>query len=458
MKFVQPSLSGGELSPGMRGRVDLVRYSVSLGKCRNMITKPTGGAAKRPGQIMRGRVKYSDRLTRLIPFVYSTQVKYLVEAGDGYMRFWVGGSLLTDHEVAIEDIADSNPAVVTAAGHGLQNGDQVVIAGVQGMTRVNGRTFTVTGATADTFQLQGWVAAGDAAYAGGGTVGRIVEVETPYTDGMIRTVRFTQSADVLFLVHGQVQQKELRRVSATSFQLVDFDFKRGPFRGFNSNEAHVMAVSGTTGIVTVSTNVDAFTDKMVGTLIYMEEKELQGVKPWASAEKNVPLNALRRSDSKVYRAAEVPSVTGNNYYVSGGVRPIHNSGRAWDGPGDVKTDGVDSYTVGVLWEFVHNTFGILKITEFVDERTVKAEVIERLPDSIVGTAPAPENSWTFSGDGATVAFSITGATSWSMLDYRVTINGVPVQSNPNYGGGGGVGGGGGGNPRPGQPIYDLQLL
>ena len=155
MKFVQPSLSGGELSPGMRGRVDLVRYSVSLGKCRNMITKPTGGAAKRPGQIMRGRVKYSDRLTRLIPFVYSTQVKYLVEAGDGYMRFWVGGSLLTDHEVAIEDIADSNPAVVTATGHGLQNGDQVVIAGVQGMTRVNGRTFTVMGATATPFSCRG---------------------------------------------------------------------------------------------------------------------------------------------------------------------------------------------------------------------------------------------------------------------------------------------------------------
>lgn len=448
MKLLQPSLSGGELSPGMRGRVDLARYAVSVGKARNMITKPTGGAAKRPGTIMRGRTKFADRPTRLIPFVYSTEVKYLVEAGDGYMRFWVGGSLLTDLQADITDIADSSPAVVTAPEHGLVDGDQVVIQGVSGMTRVNGRTFEVSGATADTFQLQGWSAAGDQAYAGGGQVGRVVEVATPYTGGMIREVRFTQSADVLYLAHGSVPVKELRRVAGNRFRLVDFDYRRGPFRSFNADEAHVLAVSGASGVVTVTTNVDTFTEEMVGSLLYVEEKELQGVKPWASGEKNVPQGAQRRSDMKVYRAVQVPTVGGENYYVSGGVRPIHDVGRAWDGPGDVKSDGVNDYTVGVLWEFLHNTFGIVQITEFVDERTVKAVVIERVPDSIIGRAPTPENSWSFTGDGTQVEFDITGATSGSYLDYRVTINGVPVQSNPSYGGGGGVGGGGGGNPRP----------
>ena len=456
MKFLQPSLSGGELAPGMRGRVDLARYTISLGRARNVITKPTGGVAKRPGTLMRGRVKHSDRPTRLVPFVVSTEVKYLIEMGDGYMRFWADGGLLTNRQVDITGITAANPAVVTSAAHGLSDGDFVVIQNVRGMERLNGRTFRVSGATGNTFALEGFSTIGYPAYAGGGSAGRIVEVVTPYSGDMVHDVRHTQSADVLYLVHGQVPQKELRRIAVDAFELRDFEFKRGPFRGFNPDEAHVMAVNGTTGVVTVSTNIDTFTAEMVGSLLYMEEKELQGVRPWASAEKNVPLNEQRRSDSKVYRAAQVPAVSAPNYYVTGGVRPVHDVGRAWDGPGDVKTDGVDSYTVGVLWEFMHNTFGILKFTEFVDARTMRAVVIERVPDSLIGTVPTPENSWTFSGDANEKTFSITGATSWSFLDYRVTINGVPVQANPYYGGGGGVGGGGGGNPRPGGGWNDVQ--
>lgn len=446
MKFLQPSLSGGELSPGMRGRVDLARYAISLGKCRNVITKPTGGAFKRPGTLMRGRVKHSDRITRLIPFVYSTEVKYLVEMGDEYFRFWINGSLLTEPTFSIDGISNGNPAIVTAPAHGLDEGDWVLIQGARGMTRVNGRTFRAINVTGSTFQIEGFNSAGDDPYLGDGVAGRVVEVASPYKANMVRDVRFTQSADVLFLVHGEVAPQELRRLAADQFEIREFDFKRGPFRGFNADESHVMAVSGSAGVVSVTTNVDTFSADMVGSLIYIEEKELQGVKPWASGEKNVSVGAQRRSDSKVYRAAQVAS--GGAYNVAGGVRPVHDVGRAWDGPGDVKSDGVEDYSVGVLWEFLHNTFGILEITDFVNEKEVKAVVIDRVPDSLIGTAPTPDNSWTFSGDGTTVTFNITGANSPSYLDYRVSINGVPFQANPNYGGGGGVGGGGGGNPRP----------
>lgn len=448
MKFLQPSLSGGELSPGMQGRVDMARYAVSLRKARNVITKPTGGAVKRPGTIMRGRARYADRPTRLIPFVYSTQVKYLIEAGDGYMRFWVGGQLLTSQAAPITAISRAESAVVTAPGHGFSNGDPVVISGVAGMTRINERTFTVSATTADTFTLAGFNTEGDPEYAGGGVAGRVVELATPYTDGKVMDVRYTQSADVLYLVHPSIQQKELRRVAADRFELVNFDFKRGPFRGFNTDEAKILTVSGTTGVVTVSTNVDTFTPEMVGILIYAEEKELQGIRPWASAERNIQVGQMRRSDSKVYRAAQVPSVTSPNYYVTGGVRPVHGVGRAWDGPGDVKSDGVNDYTVGVLWEFVHNTFGILQVTEYVDARTVNARVIERVPGSVVGSTAPPVETWEFPADGG-VSYPLPGATSGYYLDYRVTIDGVPVQSNPSYPGGGGVNDPGGGSPGPG---------
>ena len=197
---------------------------------------------------------------------------------------------------------------------------------------------------------------------------------------------------------------------------------------------------------------------MVGGLIYLEEKELRGVKPWASAEKNVALGALRRSDQKVFRASEVPVVVAPAYYITGSSRPTHSSGRAYDGPQDIKNDGVNNYTVGVEWEFVHNTFGIVQITAVTDARTVTATVIERIPDSIVGTAPSPGNTWTFNGDGVDTTFAITGAISNNANDYSVVVNGVPVQSNPYYPGGGGVDGGGGGSVRPGDnPGFNEQV-
>lgn len=460
-RFPQPSMSRGELAPGLQGRTDLAAYQIGLAKCRNVITKPTGGAAKRSGTFFRGRAKYPPpSYTRMLPFVYSTGVRYMVEAGDGYFRFWVGGSLLTSSSTAIEDVSNGNPAVVTATAHGLQNGEFVLIRGVRGLDRVNSRTYTVANATANTFELQGFNTSLDAAYTGGGVCGRVVEVVTPYTANLLPAVRFTQSADVMTITHGDVPTKDLRRLTATSFELVDFDYRRGPFRPFNSNEADIIAVSGNTGNVTISTNVGKFDPEMVGQLIYLEEKELRGIKPWASSEQNIAVGSLRRSDQKVYRVASVPSTgggAGTPYYITGGSRPTHSVGRAFDGPQDKRNDGVNDYWVGVEWEFVGNVFGIVKITGVASPTSATGVVVERIPDSIVGVAPSPVNTWTFSGDGSQVTFAVTGATSYSVLDYTVTINGVPVQSNPFYPGGGGVSGGGGGDPRPGNPNTNIMM-
>lgn len=436
-KFPQPSLSGGEIAPSLRGRTDISRYPISLGLAKNFITKPTGGGAKRPGTIFRGRVKFSNRITRLIPFIYSTTVKYMIEMGNGYLRFWVDGALLTNASKSITGISNAATAVVTAPAHGYANGDQVVITGVRGMSRINAMSFTIAGATTNTFQLVGFNSVGLAAYAGGGQAGRIVEVTTPYDSAKVADVRMTQSADVLYMVHGAVPPKQLRRTGVNVFELVDFAFRRGPFRPPNSNDALVMAATGTEGQISISVNSDVFTVNMVGSLVMMEEQDLRDVKPWASAERSPPVGARRRSDSKVYRITGIPSNIGTEgapYYVTGSQRPIHGEGRAYDGPQDVKSDGVNSYAVGVEWEFLYNTFGIAKITGYVDERNVLATVIERLPDSVAGTIPSPGNTWALAGDGVAKVFPIAGATSQSQGSYTVTISGVPTPPNPNTGG------------------------
>lgn len=373
MKAPQPSFAAGELAPALHGRTDLTRYAIGLATCRNVVIRPTGGGTKRTGTRYRATVKAPDVRGRLLPFVYSTDVRYLIEVGDLYFRFFYLNSL--------------GQLVPLLDGAGAQ-----------------------------------------------------VEVATPYETDDLGLLRITQSADVLFIagINGstKVPPKELRRVTPTSFELVDHANRLGPFRALNAVESTRIAISAAQGTATATANVDVFTAGMVGGLIYVEEEELRGVKPWEPIERNVAVGTQRRSDGKVFRAASIPDtggLAGTPYYITGNTRPIHESGRAFDGPGDTRSDGVNEYKVGVEWEFLHATYGIAKITAFTDARTVTVEVVKRIPDSIIGTAPvAAGGPWTFSGNDATTEFDITGAASNSTKDYRVTIGGAPVGPDPYY--------------------------
>lgn len=388
MKLIQPSLSGGELAPGLHGRVDLARYVVSLATCRNFRTLPSGGVMKRPGLIFRKEVKTSSLPTRILPFIYSTTTKYLIEAGNLYFRFLVSGAYV-----------ESAPGVP-------------------------------------------------------------LEVVTPYATADLANLRWTQSADVLYLFHTGHRPRELRRLTATSFELRNYDFRQGPFRALNAEEATLLASSAATGNVTLTCNSPIFAAGMVDSLVYLEEKELRGVKPWEPLERNVTVGTLRRSDGKVYKAVSVPGLgglAGTPYYICGNTRPLHEVGRAFDGPQDARSDGVNGYKVGVEWEYVHGGYGIVRITGFTSAYIVTGVVVLRVPDSCVGTAAVPATTWTLSGDGVTKQFAVAGAISAVQADYTVTIAALPVSPDPFHepvtGGGGSGGGNNLGSPGEGGRIY-----
>lgn len=66
----------------------------------------------------------------------------------------------------ISDATTSNPCVITSVNHGLLTGDVVTITGVQGLTGLNGNTYTVTVLTVDTFSVSASVSG---IYTGGGS-------------------------------------------------------------------------------------------------------------------------------------------------------------------------------------------------------------------------------------------------------------------------------------------------
>lgn len=70
--------------------------------------------------------------------------------------------------IAITAITRANPAVVTAAGHGLVDGDVVKITGVLGMTEVNDDIYIVNQLSSSTFELVDTDSTGWTAYTSGG--------------------------------------------------------------------------------------------------------------------------------------------------------------------------------------------------------------------------------------------------------------------------------------------------
>lgn len=298
-------------------------------------------------------------------------------------------------------------------------------------------------------------------YANGARIesgGIPVEVVTPWTEDQIAAVHFTQSADVMYLAHSAYPTRELRRLSPTSFELREFKSSFGPFRPINGDEAIKVASSAALGNVTLTASAGSsvFSPGMVNGLFYLEAKELRDVKPWEQNERNVTVGSLRRSDGKIYRVSSVPSLaglTGTPYYLCGATRPVHDVGRAFDGPQDIRSDNTNQYKVGVEWEYLHANYGIVQILAFNSPTSVSGVVVSRLPDSVVGTIGA-STTYNFVGNGSQTVFSIAGATHPSELDYTVTIAGSNVQSDPNYvppssSGGGALGGAGSGNNRGG---------
>lgn len=412
-KIIQPTFTGGEMSPSLYARVDIARYGTSVKKAKNFLVRPYGGLVNRPGFGYVGEVKNSAQRVRLIPFQYSSEIAYVIEMGHQYMRFIYQGAYV------LADAIDG----VWAGGTTYAAGALVSYNGVVYKSLQNSNTNHQPDTSPTWWQAN-----------------PLSEIATPWKEDDLREVAFTQSADVLYLVHQNYPPIEVRRTSASTFEARYFANKNGPFGPINADEAIKVAVSAETGPVTVTANADIFKAEHVGSLFYVEEKDLRGQRPWEPNWRNPALGTLCRSDGKVYRCSSVPS--GGAWYQTGGQRPIHDSGKAWDGPGDARSTGTETYYVGVEWEYLHAGHGIIKITGFVDAKTVTGEVMLRIPSSCVGGLGTPGATWNHTGDGTTTVFSIPGATSNSASDYAVSINGYPVQPDPYYtppGGGGGAG-------------------
>ncbi len=227
-KILLKSFAGGEITSELAGRIDLTKWQTGLSLCRNFITLPHGPAARRTGFEFTNEAKTSTSAVRIIPFSFSATQTAVLEFGNLYIRFHIGGATLLESTKVVTDI--TQPAgVVTSAAHGYANGDWLYVASVVGMTELNGRFVVVSDTATNTFRMKdfagNYITTGSyGAYVSGGTVGRVYTLTSTYAAADLFDLHFAQSADVITITHPSYPTRELKRLGATNWTITDVSF------------------------------------------------------------------------------------------------------------------------------------------------------------------------------------------------------------------------------------------
>jgi len=119
----------------------------------------------------------------------------LVTGATSYNITAASDATATVATIAIVSATQANPCVVGAIAHGRSNGDYVYIAGVAGMTQLNGRIFEVANVLTDSFELAGVDSSAYTAYTSGGFVYGGTVPQFSVTSG-------SPSVDVTLPAHG----------------------------------------------------------------------------------------------------------------------------------------------------------------------------------------------------------------------------------------------------------------
>ena len=211
-----------------------------------------------------------------------------------------------------------------------------------------------------------------------------VEVVVPYTAAEAPYVSRQQSFDVQYLAHGSHAFASLRRTAADAFSYGAEQLKGGPFGDINSDESLTISVSGTFdvgGNVTIQANTARFTAGQVGGHMLVEAEDFADTMAWQTGVDGITPGVLRRSEGRVYEA-----LTSGR---TGTEAPFHLRGDQWDGD-NVGTDINAKGPYGVQWRYVHDRYGIIRITGFTDTDTLTGVVERAIPLTL---AVSPSYRW-----------------------------------------------------------------
>lgn len=239
---IQPAFTVGEVAPDVYQRIDSDKWKYGLRTAKNMFPTVQGPIKNRAGTYYVGNAKYNNKKSRLVEFVFSESITFVLEFGDGYIRFFnESGRVL----VSSASVWGQHKAYVV--------GDFATNNGI--------KYYCIVAHTSGT------VFATDLA-AGKWVAQDVYEIPTTYTEDEVFDLKFTQSADTLFIAHKNHPLSTLVRVGSHTqgdviigqywrfgvYELID-----GPYQPMNTNETFTLWPGQTTGNVTVVSSSNYFT-------------------------------------------------------------------------------------------------------------------------------------------------------------------------------------------------------
>ncbi|MBU7436517.1 hypothetical protein [Paraburkholderia fungorum] len=167
-------------------------------------------------------------------------------------------------------------------------------------------------------------------------------------------LRFTESADVVYIACGTQPPQTLSRLGPTNWVIAPFETVGGPFEDQIGVNTTTVQSSGQTGTVTLTASAPLFNEADVGTLFYLAQPTSFGTGVWTAGNTS-SIGGLVTSNGKTYVAAS----SGTN----GGDAPDHTSGTRPDGD------------PGVQWTYSDPGWGIVQITAVTDSQHAVGTVV-----------------------------------------------------------------------------------
>lgn len=99
---IQTNFTSGEWSPRLAGHVDLQKRANACAELENLVVWPHGGATRRMGTYFRGFAKDGNAAPLLKDFSFNDIQTYVLEFGDGYVRFWRDGGQIMENDAPRE--------------------------------------------------------------------------------------------------------------------------------------------------------------------------------------------------------------------------------------------------------------------------------------------------------------------------------------------------------------------
>jgi hypothetical protein len=99
-----------------------------------------------------------------------------------------------------------------------------------------------------------------------------VQIQTPFAEEDLPNLRFTQSADVLYVCSRRRPVQVISRYREDDWRIEEFKMNIPPFESINLDEENLLTPSGKTGNISLSSSKDVFTPEDVGAYMRIEHE------------------------------------------------------------------------------------------------------------------------------------------------------------------------------------------